>query len=260
MNYGLEKKIALITGGSHGIGLATAIELGRQGCKVAICSRTQDRLNKAKEILINEKIDCLTIPFDAFIKTDPKKVVSYIQESWGTIDILVNNVGGGGRWGKEIVEETELNVWDEVMQKNALNAAYFTSLCIPLMRKKKWGRVINITSIYGKEGGGRPWFCMAKAAEAAMMTSLSRIKHLVRDGITFNSVAPGYVYIDNTGFEDEKKNNLSEFNKKIDLNLPLGRLGSPEEIASVVCFLSSNKASLINGEQISVDGGQSSSI
>lgn len=89
------------------------------------------------------------------------------EKKYGHIDILINNVGGGGRWGKENVEETDLNVWDEVFNKNARAAIIFTKKCIPYMRKKKWGRVITITSIYGKEGGGRPWFNMAKASEVS---------------------------------------------------------------------------------------------
>ena len=87
-----------------------------------------------------------------------------VGERWGQLHILVNNVGGGGRWGKEQIEETADEVWLDVFRKNALAAALFTSRLLPYMRRAKWGRVVAITSKYGREGGGRPWFTMAKSA------------------------------------------------------------------------------------------------
>jgi 3-oxoacyl-[acyl-carrier protein] reductase len=118
--------------------------------------------------------------------------------------------------------------------------------------------VVTITSIYGgKEGIGRPWFTMAKAAETGLMKSLSAMAYLVRDGITFNSVAPGGIYIPGTGFEDEQKRDPEGFRRMVDHEYPLGRLGTPEEVAAVVAFLCSAEASLVNGANITVDGGQS---
>lgn len=184
-----------------------------------------------------------------------------IEKQWGTLHILINNVGGGGRWGKENVEETELRVWEEVYEKNAMAAIRFTRRALPLMRKNKWGRVVTITSIYGgKEGSGRPWFVAAKAAETGFMKALSTTSYLVRDGITFNCVAPGGIYIEGTGFEDEKRRDPAAFDRMVDQEYPLGRLGTPEEVASVVAFLCSEQASLVNGANITVDGGQSTSL
>jgi len=181
-----------------------------------------------------------------------------VERDWGGVQILVNNVGGGGRWGKETVEDTELRVWGEVYEKNAMAAVRFTRRALPHMRRGKWGRVVTITSIYGgKEGGGRPWFTMAKAAETGLMKSLSAMAYLVRDGITFNSVAPGGIYIAGTGFEDEQKRDPQGFQRMVDADYPLGRLGTPEEVAAVVAFLCSTEASLVNGANITVDGGQS---
>ena len=117
-------------------------------------------------------------------------------------------------------------------------------------------RVITITSILGKEGGGRPWFNMAKASEVALMKTLSLTKYLVRDGITFNSIAPGGILIQGAGFEKEKDDNPKEFEQMIDNEYPLGRMGTTEEVASVVAFIASDLSSLVNGAQITVDGGQ----
>ena len=257
LDYNLKCKNALITGGTHGIGLQISISLAKEGVNVAVFSRSDANLDKFKNILKKYDVDIIAIKADALEKKSVNYVMKIIKKKWSNLDILINNVGGGGRWGKEKIEETNENVWYEVMQKNAFTAALFTSRIIPFMIKKKWGRVITITSIFGKEGGGRPWFTMAKSAEVALMKSLSLTKYLVRSGITFNTVAPGGIFIPGTGFEQEKQNNPIQFSKMIDEDYPLGRMGTPEEVANLVLFLCSNQASLINGAQITIDGGQS---
>ena len=258
MDYGLKGRSALVTGGSHGIGLATARQLAAEGCNVAICSRSAARLKSATAELEACGVRTLAVAADLLEANAADRVMDTVEREWGEIQILVNNVGGGGRWGKEIVEETEVRVWSEVYEKNAMAAVRFTHRVLPLMRRAKWGRIVTITSIFGgNEGGGRPWFTMAKAAETALMKSLSRMSYLVRDGITFNSVAPGGIYIPGTGFEDERDRDPRGFARMIDLEYPLGRLGTPEEVAAVVAFLCSAQAGLVNGANITVDGGQS---
>ena len=258
-NYNLAGKYALITGGTHGIGLAIAKELSYHGCNIAFCSRSETNLESTKKYFDGKNVKYLSFKADVLSDDDCDNVMHGIDSEWGRLDILINNVGGGGRWGKENIEDTDYIVWKEVYQKNANAAILFTRKAIPLMRKNKWGRIINITSILGKEGGGRPWFNMAKAAEVAMMKTLSMTKYLVRDGITFNSVAPGGIYIPGAGFETELKENPEKFNKMLDEDYPLGRMGKPEEVAYVVSFLCSELSSLVNGSQIVVDGGQTKS-
>ena len=257
LDYKLKGKTAFVSGGSHGIGLEISKLLGMYGCKVAFCSRTSERLNETKDILDKLNVENYPIQFDALEEQSCIDAIAKAEEKFGDIDILINNVGGGGRWGKENIEETDLVVWDEVYSKNAKAAIIFTRKCIPMMRKNKWGRVITITSILGKEGGGRPWFNMAKSAEVSLMKTLALTKYLVRDGITFNTVAPGGIYIPGAGFEAEKKADEKKYLKEIDENYPLGRMGKPEEVAYLVAFLCSEMSALINGSQISIDGGQS---
>lgn len=260
MNLGLAEKFALITGGSHGIGLATARALADEGCNVAICARSQDRLTEAIEDLQSRGVKAYGFSGDATLPSDIERIVESAVQASGTIDILVNNVGGGGSWGSLDVEETSPEVWEEVYEKNAAAAIRFTRLVLPYMRKQKWGRVITVASIHGREGGGRPWFNMAKSAEISLMKSLAMTKYLVRDGITFNSVAPGSIYIPGTGSEAEMLKDQNAFAERMDSEFPLGRMGTPEEVASVIVFACSERAGLLNGASIAIDGGESRSF
>lgn len=260
MDLKIKGKYALVTGGTHGIGRSIALALADEGCNVAVCSRSIERVEKTISELKAKGVNCIGIQADVTIEPDVKRVMKSIIDKWGTIHILVNNVGGGGRWGSEIVEDTKEEVWLEVYNKNALAAIRFTTLAIPYMRKQKWGRIVTITSIFGREGGGRPWFTIAKSAQTSLMKSLAVKHYLSKDGITFNSVAPGAIMIPDTGWEKALKENPEEVEEFVKRELPLGRFGTPEEVANVVVFICSEKASLVNGASIPADGGQGKSI
>jgi len=256
MELDLNKKYALVTGGSHGIGQAIALELAKEGCNVAICSRTQERIDKTLELLKDYPGHYFGVVADVLKKGNIDQVITKIDEKWGRLDILINNVGGGGRWGKEDVQATSENVWQEVYDKNAMAAVRFTMLSLSYMRRNKWGRVITITSTLGMIAGGRPWFNMAKTAQMALMKNLALKPELVRDGITFNTVAPGCIMIPDTGWEEEQKKDPNAFQNMLNEKFPLGRMGTPEEVANMVVFLCSPKSSLVNGASILVDGGE----
>jgi 3-oxoacyl-[acyl-carrier protein] reductase len=260
MDLGIKDKFALVTGGSHGIGRAIALALADEGCNVAVCARNEDRIGETVEQIKAKAVAGMGIPADVMTSTDIERVMTTVISSWGTVHILINNVGGGGRWGSDKVEETSEDVWLDVYNKNALAAIRFTTRAIPYMRKQKWGRVVTIASTLGKEGGGRPWFNVAKTAQIALMKNLAMQKNLVRDGITFNSIAPGPIMIPDTGWEEEQKAEPVKFSEKVDREFPLGRLGAPEEVANVVAFICSEGASLLNGACVTVDGGESKSF
>ncbi len=260
MDLGIKGKCALVTGGTHGIGRSIALALANEGCNVCICSRNKERVEKTVAELKLKGVDCLGINADVTIQSDVETTMKSIIDKWGTIHILINNVGGGGRWGSDIVEETDEKVWIEVYEKNVLSAIRFTNLAIPHMRKQKWGRVVTITSIFGREAGGRPWFSMAKIAQTSFMKSMAIKEYLAKDGVTFNSVAPGAIMIPDTGWEKKLKENPKEVEEFINQELPLGRFGTPEEVANVVAFICSEKASLLNGVSVPVDGAQGRSI
>ena len=259
MDFGIRGKYALVTGGSHGIGRAIALQLADEGCHVAICARTEPRISEAVSALKAKGVQALGIAADVLVPTDIERVMQAVVSAWGTVHILVNNVGGGGRWGSAVVEETADDVWLDVFNKNAMAAVRFTKLALPHMRRQHWGRVVTISSLAGREGGGRPWYAMAKSAEISLVKSLAMNLELARDGITFNSVAPGTIMISGTGWDRERREHPEAFQRFTE-QLPLGRLGTPEEVANVVVFLCSQQASLLNGAAIAVDGGESHSL
>jgi 3-oxoacyl-[acyl-carrier protein] reductase len=193
---------------------------------------------------------------DVLKAADIQRVTGAIDGAWGGVDILVNNVGGGGRWGSEDPAETPESVWHEVYQKNAGAAVAFTRWAIAPMRRKKWGRIVTISSIYGREGGGRPWFVAAKAAQIAMNKALAVTPALAREGITVNTVAPGSIMIPGTGWAEERDRDPAAFDARVVRDFPLGRLGTAAEVAAVVVFLCSQQAAYVNGACVAVDGGE----
>jgi 3-oxoacyl-[acyl-carrier protein] reductase len=256
MDLGINGKKALVTGGSHGIGLSTALALAEEGCNVAICARGKTRLEEARKDIAAKGVQCLAIQADVLQLVDIERVLNTVIAQWNTIDILVNNAGGGGRWGSENIEETPEDVWTDVYNKNVFAAVRFTLRVLPFMKKAGWGRIVTISSVHGKQAGGRPWFNIAKSAETVLMKNLSLRSEYVRYGITFNSVAPGSIFIPDTGWHKFKLNRPAEFAAVLDNEFPLGRLGTPEEVARVVVFVCSTAARLLNGASIVVDGGE----
>lgn len=257
--YGLRGLSALVTGGSHGIGLAISNSLAQQGVNVAILARTAAELEIQKIELKTRGIDVISLVCDVFSEDAVDEAWSSIESQWGGVDILINNVGGGGRWGSDDIVGTPPEVWSEVYRKNVGATIQLTRLAITRMKKQRWGRVIAITSIFGEEVGGRPWFNMAKAAQTTFIKNLSQNKEFIRAGITFNCVAPGSILIPDTGWDKLRMENPDNFRNFVE-ELPLGRLGNPDEVASLVTFLCSKQAGYINGASILIDGGESLSL
>lgn len=247
---------ALVTGGSHGIGLAVAQRLVSDGCEVALLSRDKERLCLARDELAKFGQEPILLVCDVLDRSQVEAAWWKLAEDWDGVDILVNNVGGGGRWGKKSILETDPIVWDEVLQKNFGATTQLTRLSLPYMLQNSWGRVVTVTSIYAERAGGRAWFNVSKVAQKVLMQNLSKQVELVRKGVTFNSVAPGATYIPDTGWDQLRVSDPAQFEAFCE-SLPLGRMGTPAEVAAVVSFLCSEEASLVNGATIVVDGGES---
>lgn len=260
MELGLKDKIALVTGGSYGIGRAIALALAKEGCRVAICARGAERLEEAAARIRASGAKALAIVADATGEDAAHMVIDRVVGEWGGLQILVNNVGGGGEGvEKRNVEEVPEQKWLEAYQRNVLATRKFTMQALPYMRRSKWGRVVSIASRQGKEGGGRPWYTMAKSAEISLMKTLAMNPDLARSGITFNSVAPGRIVFEGSDWDQFRRQDPGRFAQSMD-RLPLGRAGTPEEAAAAVVFACSEPASLLNGACISVDGGESHSF
>ncbi len=260
MNLNLNGKYALITGGSRGIGRRTALMLAEEGCNVAICARNSEWLEKTKAEIETRGVKSLAIVANAGELEDIKRVIELIINMWGTLHILVNNVGGESKIPLLSPECIPDEVWIDSLELNTLAAVRFTRFVIPYMRKQKWGRVVTLASKHGREGGGRAWYTMAKAAEIGFMKTLAMNFDLARDGITFNTVAPGAVLTEQGNWADFQKEDPLKLQEKVMATRPMGRLGLPEEVAAIITFICSEQASLLNGACIPVDGAESHSF
>lgn len=254
IDYGLRGKIALVTGGSHGIGLAIAKKLIDEGARTYILSRDPKKaMSYLGAINYNPMIQC-----DVTSKGWPEEVVEDVKKFCPAgLNILINNVGGGGRrgWYPNI---TPVRIWEEVMYKNYTVAAIFTAGLLDylaLAGRISFARVVTISSIYGKEAGAKAWFTAAKSAQIALMKELGSIRDYALANITFNTVCPGPIDIPDTGWDDRLLERIAIENK-----IPMGRLGTPEEVADLVLFLCSRQSSYITGSTIVVDGGLSRSF
>ena len=236
--------------------MAIAEALLDHNYNVATFSSTKKKVDQIKKKFAKKKkffVDVCNVLNDNDINEYHKSMLT----NFGAIDILINNVGGGGTWGSDLIENTAFEVWNEVHKKNVATAIKLINLNLKHMKKKKWGRVITIASVSSKKNNGRPWYVMAKKGEVTLMKTLSARKDLVRSGITFNSISPGAIMIPDTGWDQRRKENPKKFKKLVSEKFPLGRLGTPKEIAAILPFLCSDESAFINGADIVVDGGQS---
>ncbi len=249
MNISFEGKVALVTGSSSGIGKATAIEFARSGAKVVVHYNS----NKKGSVAVAEEIksmggEAIAIGGDLVEKKNVDRLISETVKAFGGIDILVNNAGTLVE-RKNIADMSE-DLWDRVMDVNMKSTFLCTNAAIPHIKKRKGGRIINISSVAGRNGGGlgAGHYSAAKAAAIAFTKNLA--KELAMHNILVNAVAPGVI---TTPYHDEFSGD--EMRKKFAANTPLQREGLPEEVAYGILFLASEQASFITGETLEINGG-----
>lgn len=242
----LSGKIAIVTGGSRGIGRAIALELAENGANVVInYSQDSKGAQEVAENIRNKGIDCLTIKANVSFASEVENMVETIIEKYGRIDILVNNAG---ITRDSLLARMKEKDWDDVIDINLKGVYNCTKSVVKIMMKQRWGRIVNISSVVGITGNpGQTNYSAAKAGIIGFTKSCAR--ELASRGITVNAVAPGFIRTDMT---DKLRN---EIKKELESKIPVGRLGKPEDVAHTVLFLVSSKADYITGQVINVDGG-----
>ena len=242
----LKDKVAIVTGGTRGIGRAIALKLADHGANIVINYRNSDKeAEELKAILEGKGVKVLTVKCDISNFEDSKNLMDKCKEVFGKIDILVNNAGITKDTLIMRMKEEDFDNVIDVNLKGTFNCAKHASA---IMLKQRFGKIINMTSVVGIAGNaGQVNYAASKAGVIGLTKSLA--KELGSRGITVNVVAPGFINTDMTASLSEK------VKEEASKNIPLKRLGDPEDVANLVGFLASDAANYITGQVINVDGG-----
>ena len=258
MDLKLKGKVAVVTGGSRGIGLYIARALGEEGARLALCARNRDPLEAAAESLRADGVaDVLTVACDIAEEDGATRLVEAAVGRYGALDVLVNNVGGNRR-GQ--FEETSDQDWLDILQLNVLSGFRASRLAIPHMRAAGGGSIVFVSSVFGREKGG-PGLSIYNTTKTALISAAGIMAlELAEDAIRVNCVAPGSIQFPGGSWDKRVKSDPEGMREFVKANLPLGRFGRADEVADVVTFLASERASLITGACIAVDGSQGRSL
>ena len=257
MDLGLKNKVALVAASSQGLGRAVAEELAAEGASLVLCARDSRTLAEtAASIAEKTNAHVLAVPADVTVAKDIKRLVDAGNEKFGRIDILVTNAGGppAGRF-----EQLTHQQWEDAIRLTLLSAVELTRQVLPGMKERRWGRIINITSIAVKQPVEN---LLLSNSLRAGLTGFARTlaNEVAPDGITVNNVLPGYTRTERLDelaqmMAEKQGISSSEFRGKWEKEIPMGRLGEPREFAAMVTFLASERASYVTGTSIQVDGG-----
>lgn len=254
MDLGLYEKVAIVTGASRGVGKAIAHALAAEGCRLSIVARGHKALEETAGELSSSGAETLAIVADLMVAQDINRIVQSTMDRYGRIDILVHNAGGAK--GQNIFDTSDED-WEEALTLNVLALARLAKLVAPVMSQQGEGRIITISSIFGRESGGRTAYNALKAALISLTKSLAR--QFAPNNILVNSVAPGSLLFPGSSWDRRLQADPERIAAFVKSDLPLGRFGKPEEVAAMVTFLASRQASLVSGACIQVDGAQSHS-
>ena len=254
MDLGLSGKVAIITGSSRGLGLASARALALEGCRVVLSGRTEQTLADAAcrlaELTSADAVH--TVRTDVSQPDGVQMLVEETVSRFGAIDVLVNNVGLAR--GGSLLETTD-EAWQEAFDQTLMPAVRASRLAVPHMQRRGGGAIVIIASIFGREAGGRMTYNAVKAAEISLAKSLAQ--QLAPMNVRVNSVSPGSILFEGGSWWkrlQEQPQAIAEF---VARELPFGRFGTAEEVGNVVAFLASPRAGWVSGTSVVVDGCQS---
>jgi 3-oxoacyl-[acyl-carrier protein] reductase len=253
MNLELAGKVAIVTGGSRGLGLAAAQAMIAEGANLLICARGEDALKRAAADLQKMAAGSRVAAVAADVSTDvgAHTVIDAAIREFGRIDVVVNNVGLGK--GADIEATTDAE-WQEAFDQTLFPAIRITRLAVPHLRTQG-GAIVIVSSIFGRESGGRMTYNAVKAAEISLAKSLAQ--QLAKDQIRVVSIAPGSILFEGGSWWKRQQADPEGIAQFVKQELPFGRFGKPEEVGAAIAFLASPKASWISGTTVVVDGCQS---
>ena len=257
MDLGLADKVAIVTGSSRGLGLASARALVAEGCKVCLCARGEERLAEAAvevEAVARKPGMVLTVQTDVSTPAGVERLIDRTVETFGGLDILVNNVGRAG--GADLLDTSDAE-WQAAIDETLFPAIRASRLAVPLMRQRGGGVIVLIASIWGRESGGRMTYNAVKAAEISLGKALAQ--QLAPLNIRVNSVAPGSILFPGGSWHKRQQADPEGIAQFVSRELPFGRFGRADEVGAVVAFLASARASWVSGACVTVDGCQSRS-
>jgi 3-oxoacyl-[acyl-carrier protein] reductase len=262
MDFGIKDKVAIVAASSKGLGKAVALGLAREGVKLTICARGKDELEKtADEIIKETSVEVLPIPADVSRTEDIHKVVTRTLDKYSRVDIMVNNAGGPP---PGTFHDFSLDDWQKAVELNLFSTIAFCGKVLPRMKENNWGRIVNITSMSVKQPvDGLILSNTVRAGVVGLSKTLSN--EFAPFNITVNNVCPGRIHTDRITqlANDRAKKEGKSFEEVIsamEQDIPVGRIGRPEELANLVVFLASERASYITGTTIQVDGGVTKGI
>jgi 3-oxoacyl-[acyl-carrier protein] reductase len=242
---GVEGRVALVTGASQGIGRACALVLAAAGAKVALCARNEEKLQQVASEIASHGGEAAVFKMDVAKEEEIKAGVKAALAHFGKIDILVNNAGVTR---DQLMMRMKRSDWDDVINTNLTGPFLLTQAVIGSMLKQRWGRIINITSIFGQIGqAGQSNYASSKAGLIGLTMAVAR--EVASRSITVNAVAPGWIETAMTSVLSE------ELKEKMRATVPLGRTGTDIDVAHAVKFLASEEAGYITGEVLKVNGG-----
>lgn len=243
------EEVAWVTGSSTGIGRACALSLTKEGCKVAVhYNRSEDEAKEVVEEIESTGGEALLVGGDVADAGEVKRMVGEIEERFGRLDILVNNAGS--LIERRSLEEMDENLWDRVMDVNLKSVYLCSQAALPLMKRRGRGKIVNMTSVAARTGGGPGSVAYATSKGGVSTLTRAMAKELISDGIIVNAVAPGII---TTPFHEQFT--PDDVREKMTGNIPIGREGTPEEISAAVVYLASSQADYIVGEILEINGG-----